>query len=50
MVGSFNLPQYAHNTFNNVAFGLPDFITTQPIYGQILSAARSPRIMQSGFE
>jgi hypothetical protein len=50
MVRSVILPQYADNAFNNVALGLPDFTTTEPTFGQILSAAGCPRIMQSGFK
>jgi hypothetical protein len=39
-----------YNAFNNVDFGLPDFTTTDPTFGQILSTAANPRIMQFAFK
>jgi hypothetical protein len=35
-----------YNAFNDVNFGLPDFTWTDPTFGQILSTAASPRIIQ----
>jgi len=39
-----------YNAFNNAALGLPHFTTTDPTFGQILSTAGSPRIMQFTFK
>jgi len=39
-----------YNAFNDVNFGPPDFTRTDPTFGQILSTAASPRILQFAFK
>ena len=39
-----------YNAFNDVNFGPPDFTRTDPTFGQILSTAARPRILQFAFK
>jgi hypothetical protein len=39
-----------YDAFNDVDFGPPDFTVTDPTFGQILTTAASPRIIQFAFK